>query len=244
MNAMKQGTDARTKLINRLPALKVWPNLDVSKLQDDDVSQNPYVRGGYLENKVLANSDVERDYSSLTLYRCILLDSLKNVITVGEYDFSKNKYAILDRMLNDLNLSNAHIQGQSLELHGAKLRNVRVTSSLIENYTFKECSFIKCNFSGTRFVDVKFLGTKFYASNFEECTFKNCTFDDAYVDDDAGDDWLATTETDDRSSFKYTRFEDCRMGWFTYAETLEYSKLYTTMFKGSNIASNDLPDIM
>ena len=234
---MKQSIDARTKLINQLPALKVWPNLDVSKLQDEDVSQNPYFRGGYLENKVIANSDIERDYSSLTLYRCMLLDPIRNVIAIGEYNFSKNKYMILDRIFNYLNLSNAHIQGQSLELHGANLRSVSVTRSLIENYTFKECGIRKCDFHETRFVNVKFLGCRIYASKFEGCIFENCTFDDAYDDTD---DWLDNTEIDDKSSFKNTRFEDCKMWWYIY-DPEEY---FHNIFEGSNIAASDLPDIM
>ena len=141
-----------------------------------------------------------------------------------------------------MNLSNAHIRGQSLELEGANLRSVTATSSLIENYIFKECRFRKCDFSGTRFVNVKFLGSKLYDSNFEGCSFENCKFDDAYGDGE--DDWLDNTEIDDRSSFKDTRFEDCNFWWYIYDPSSEHSELFIRMFEGSNIEQSDLPDIM
>jgi uncharacterized protein YjbI with pentapeptide repeats len=228
MSGLKQGFDVWMELADRLP-----------ELQDLDVSEMTDFRGEFLANKILGNSDIEADYSALTLYRCMLLSPIKNALEIGTFNFAHTG-RILSNVKVDLSLSSVHIQGQSLELHGAKLRNVRVTSSLIENYTFKECSFRKCDFSGTRFVDVKFLGTKFYASNFEECTFKNCTFDCA---DDDGGDWLENTEVDDRSSFKNTRFEDCTFFWFIYDSTFEYSELFIRMFEGSNIESSDLPDI-
>lgn len=227
MKRLKQGLDVWMEVADRLP-----------ELQDLDVSEMADFRGRYLANKILGNSDIEADYSTLTLYRCMLLSPIDNALNIGTYNYA-NTGKILERIHTDLSLANVHMQGGGAELKNANAFRIRITDSLIENYTFKTCYLRDCDFHGSRFVNVSFLGAKLYNCNFESCSFEKCTFDDVY-DDDV---WLDNTEIDEDCNFQHTRFENTKPWWFIYDVTPDE---LNPIFKGSNIAgsASSLPSIM
>ncbi len=174
----------------------------LKEFREFDCSLEADIRGMYIYNKVVINSEDSTDLSGCVLYRCYIGCDVKNAIIIDPIlEADDVPYDLENLQLENANLFNVSLKGSNLknvnfeeaDLESADLRNANLENATLSFANLELADFRGANLKNTLLKGAKLLGADFSDTNIEEarggnvcrlCFDTHSTIESASVDDD------------------------------------------------------------
>lgn len=173
----------------------------LQQFREFDCSLEADIRGMYIENKVVINSEDSTDFSGCVLFKCYIGCDVKNAIVIDPVSEADDvPYNLENLDLSNAKLFNVSLRGANLKnakLEGADLESADLRDANLENATFAYANleladFRGANLKGTFLRWAKLLGADFSNTNIKEarggdvcreCFDTHSTIESAALDD-------------------------------------------------------------
>lgn len=173
----------------------------LQQFREFDCSLEADIRGMYIENKVVINSEDSTDFSGCVLFKCYIGCDVKNAIVVDPIsEVDDVPYNLENLDLSHASLFNVSLRGSNLKnviLYEADLENADLTNTNLAEANFigsnlELADFRGANLDGTYLSGAKLLGADFSNTNIKEarggdvcrkCFDTHSTIEDATVDE-------------------------------------------------------------
>lgn len=173
----------------------------LQKFREFDCSLEADIRGMYIENKIVINSEDSTDFSGCVLYRCYIGCDVKNAIVIDPIAEADDvPYNLENLDLSNASLFNVSLRGANLKnaiFHDADLESADLRDANLENARFVSANleladFRGANLKGTNLARAELLGADFSDTNIKEarggdvcrlCFDTHSTIESALVDD-------------------------------------------------------------
>lgn len=180
----------------------------IQKFREFDCSLEADIRGMYIENKVVINSEDSTNFSGCILFKCYIGCDVKNAIVVDPVSKADDvPYNLENLDLSNAKLFNVSLRGANLknatlwdaDLESADLRDANLENALLTDANLELADFRGANLKGATLIGTKLLGADFSNTNIKEsrygdicreCFDTNSTIEIAFVDDELNQIYL------------------------------------------------------
>lgn len=148
----------------------------IRQFKEFDCSLEADIRGMYIENKVVINSEDSTDFSGCVLFKCYIGCDVKNAIVIDPVSKADDvPYNLENLDLSNAKLFNVSLRGANLKnakLEEADLESADLRDANLENATFAFANLELADFRGSNLKNTFLGSTKLSGADFSNTNIK------------------------------------------------------------------------
>lgn len=154
----------------------------IQQFREFDCSLEADIRGMYIENKVVINSEDSTDFSGCVLFKCYVGCDVKNAIVIDPVSKADDvPYNLENLDLSNAKLFNVSLRGANLKnatLWDADLESADLRDANLENARLKDANLELADFRGANLKGADLHGTKLLGADFSDTNIKEAKYGD------------------------------------------------------------------